>query len=281
MIQPKRHNPRDVRRQPRRYLLIVGVAICAVLSVAVWFVGSRQAEVSETPKTEQKRKSKPKPIVAPPPAVQVKPAPQKPPADDDTYRDAQGILRYKGSNIRAVDPTRPTRRINLNVGADGKPLYKPSPFKNRAEKEIYRLISSEPGQMLFGVRRYDERFEADYLRSLETPIVITKDDDEETAAAKKAMNEVKIEINDRMRAGESLAQILDETRSELRRLAEIKRMVKSDILESAKGTVSTEEDAEDLIKAANILLENKGIAPLKDTTMLRKSLMLRSKGTKE
>ena len=78
------------------------------------------------------------------------------------------------------------------------------------------------------------------------------------------MNEVKIEINDRMRAGESLAHILDETRSELRRLAEIKRMVKSDILESAKGTVSTEEDAEDLIKAANILLENKGIAPLKD-----------------
>ena len=135
--------------------------------------------------------------------------------------------------------------------------------------------------MLFGVRRYDERFEADYLRSLETPIVITKDDDEETAAAKKAMNEVKIEINDRMRAGESLAQILDETRSELRRLAEIKRMVKADILESAKGTVSTEEDAEDLIKAANIILENKGITPLKDTTMLRKSLMLRSKGTKE
>ena len=281
MTQPKRHNTRDARPFPRHRLLIVGVTICALLGIAIWLVGSRQADVDETPKVEQKRKSKPKPIVAQPPAAPVDPVPKRTPAENDTYRDTQGILRYKGSNIRAVDPTRPTRRINLNVGADGKPLYKPSPFKNRAEKEIYRLIFSEPGQMLFGVRRYDEHFEADYLRSLETPIVITEDDDEKTAAAKKAMNEVKIEINDRMRAGESLAQILDETRSALRRLAEIKRTVKADILESAKGTVSTEEDAEDLIKAANMLLESKGIAPLKDTTMLRKSLMLRSKGTKE
>ena len=200
--------------------------------------------------------------------------------DDDKYRDERGILRFKATGTRAYDPDRPTRKIKLNMGADGKPLYKPSPFKNRAENEIYRLIKAEPGQQLFGVRKYDERFEAEYKKSLETPIIIDKDDDEETIAAKNAMNEAKSEINERMRNGESLAEILDSTRSELKRLADLKRDLSKEVLSAVNNPELSERDVELYLEAANKMLAERGVAPIKGGAMLRRSLILRSKGDK-
>ncbi len=196
--------------------------------------------------------------------------------DDDKYRDERGILRYKATGTRAYDPDRPTRKINLNMGKDGKPLYKPSPFKTRAENEIYRLIKIEPGETLFGERRYDEHFEAEYLKSLETPIVIEDEDDEDTVAAKKAMIAVKEEINERMKNGETLAEILTETKSELKRLADIKRMIRAELIESIKSGDCTEKDVENYLNAANMILEEKGIAPIKENAIIRMNMMIKA-----
>lgn len=197
--------------------------------------------------------------------------------DDDKYRDERGILRYKKTGTRAFDPDRPRRKVNLNMGADGKPLYKPSPFKSRAENELYRLIKIAPGDTLVGSRVYDEHFEAEYMKSLKTPILISPDDDEETVAAKNAMIQVKAEINERIRNGEKLVDILTEAKSELKRLAEIKRMAKVEIITVAKEDSMTDDELNKYIQGVNNLLSEKGIAPIEGNMILRMNLIMKNK----
>lgn len=263
--------------------ILAGIIVVSVLAfaIALFFYPKANKPVAvEDPKDSKKLVEEPSaPMEQPKTASAITNVVEKK-IDDDKYRDERGILRFKATGTRAYDPDRPTRKINLNMGADGKPLYKPSPFKNRAENEIYRLIKAEPGQQLFGARKYDERFEAEYKKSLETPIIIDKDDDEETIAAKNAMNEAKIEINERMRNGESLAEILDSTRSELKRLADLKRDLSKEVLSAVNNPELSERDVELYLEAANKMLAEKGVAPIKGGAMLRRSLILRSKGDK-
>lgn len=194
-----------------------------------------------------------------------------------TYRDERGILRYKGGQ-RAYDPERPKKVVKMNEDADGNKLYKTSVFtRNRAEHEIERLITAEPGATMIGMRRYDAQFEAQFKQSLEMPILVEKDDDERTVAIKKAMIEVKTEICDRMRAGEKLADILDDARSELQRLAQYKRYTEKLVRETTEDVTLTDQDVDDVVSAANKMLEEKGIAPIKGTAVLRRNIMLRKK----
>ena len=98
-----------------------------------------------------------------------------------TYRDEKGVLRYKNGGARAFDPDANTKKVNYGADADGNPTFKRSIFKNVAENEIARLVTLRPGDSMIGTRRYDERFESEFKKSLETPIIVSKDDSPEDA----------------------------------------------------------------------------------------------------
>lgn len=184
----------------------------------------------------------------------------------DAYQDERGIWRQPGGH-RVYDPTRIGEKTNLHMVGD-----KPSIFRHRSEREIERLLTIEPGQPMFGMRRYDARFEEDFLKSMEEPIVISADDSDEVRAAKQLMIDTKIEIMDRIRNGEKLGDILKETRDELQRLAQYKRNLRKELLSLAKDGHAEEEDLDDFIKAANQMLEANGIDPLKNTGLLKRNL---------
>lgn len=194
-----------------------------------------------------------------------------------TYRDEKGVLRYKNGGARAFDPDANTKKVIYGADADGNPTFKRSIFKNVAENEIARLITLRPGDSMIGTRRYDERFESEFRKSLETPIIISKDDSPEDAALKESMIAVKIEICDRLAEGEKLKDILNETKSELQRLARIKRNIQQEVLSQTSGELD-ESEVQIYIDAANIMLENEGIAPIKGGPILRRNLILQSKG---
>ena len=194
-----------------------------------------------------------------------------------TYRDEKGILRYKNGGARAFDPDANTKKVNYGADAEGNPTFKRSIFKNVAENEIARLITLRPGDSMIGTRRYDERFESEFKKSLETPIIVSKDDSPEDAELKKTMIAVKIEICDRLAEGETLKDILNETKSELQRLARIKRNIQQEVLAQTNGDMD-EAEVQTYIDAANILLEKEGIAPIKGGPILRRNLILQSKG---
>ena len=192
----------------------------------------------------------------------------------DAYKDERGIWRYPGG-MRVYDPTRPRKTTNLRMEGD-----RPSIFRHRAEKEIERLLTMEPGRPMFGTRRYDVNFEKDYLESLKEPIIITRDDSDEDRALKQMMIDTKIEIADRMRNGETLKDILEGARNELQRMAEYKRSLQLMMAKDVKDGMS-EQDLDDYIKAANIMLEQNGIAPLRNTSILKRNIRLNTKGSRQ
>ena len=132
---------------------------------------------------------------------------------------------------------------------------------------------------MIGMRRYDSRFESDYIKSLSTPIIVKDDDPPDVAAMKRAMIDAKIEISDRMRQGEKLSDILEETRSELMRLSKVKRDIERLVREETQNPNITEGEVADYIAAANKLLEKEGIAPINGSSIIRNNILLKMKGT--
>lgn len=255
------------------YILIGSVVL---LLIILFFISNRQ---EEQPSVEP-AKTKPAVIKEIPwsrPETNAQPqevAEEKPVL---TYRDEKGILRYKNGGARAFDSDAHTKKVNYGADAEGNPTFKRSIFKNVAENEIARLITLRPGDSMIGTRRYDERFESEFKKSLETPIIVSKDDSPEDAELKKTMIAVKIEICDRLAEGETLKDILNETKSELQRLARIKRNIQQEVLSQTNGDME-EAEIQTYIDAANILLEKEGIAPIKGGPILRRNLILQSKG---
>lgn len=258
--------------------LATGLVVAAAAIGVFWFLTKNKAPATDEPVTQ-----KPAKIVqaTPAPAATVEKPKQEKPIDpkedydhEKLYRDKAGVLRYKNGNARAYDSTRPKTVVKLNTD----PAIKKSIFTNRAENEIERFLTVRPGQTLFGTRRYDKYFENEFKKSLETPIIISEDDSPYVKEVKQAMIDAKLEICGRMRNGETLASILEETRSELTRLAQYKRNLQHEIMKATENPEFTEQDLEDYISAANKMLETKGIAPIKGGAILRKGIILRQKG---
>lgn len=259
-----------------RSVLYILIGSVVLLSAILFFIATKREEqpsvvpAKNKPATIKKMPcSRPETNTQPEEVVHEKPL--------LTYRDEKGVLRYKNGGARAFDPDANTKKINYGVDAEGNPIFKRSIFKNVAENEIARLITLRPGDSMIGTRRYDERFENEFKKSLETPIVVSKDDSPEDAELKKAMIAVKIEICDRLAEGEKLRDILNETKNELQRLARIKRNIRQEVLKQTTGDMN-EADVQTYIDAANILLEKEGIAPIKGDPILRRNLILQSKG---
>ena len=138
------------------------------------------------------------------------------------------------------------------------PLYE-RVFQNSADRHIAGLLVIEPGTDLIGSDEPSPWFLKSFERSLKEPVLVTHDDDEETKALKRAVNETKAELKARMDAGEDIVKILTDTRKELRELGAYREELKKMINETARKKETTREDAEDIVNAANKMLEERGL----------------------
>lgn len=144
-------------------------------------------------------------------------------------------------------------------------------FSHSSENKIAMLLAIEPGTMILVPPRFDERFEKDFIQSCKEPIVIKDDDSDYVKRLKQDMKDCKIELCARMQAGEKLGDILTESYRELQKLGrvrdEVLRMARREMRDNARS----EADVITTIEAANKLLESRGVAPMKDSTILQKS----------
>ena len=276
--KPRKTSPKGASKPSGVFKGAIAGLIVVIAAVGAWYFLMQKQETAQ-PESSPKKTAKiaeVSPSLAPPVAEEPhKPVDPKEDYDHDKlYRDGQGVLRYKNGDARAYDPTRPKTVVKLNAD----PAMRKSVFTNRAENEIERFLTIQPGQTLFGTRRYDQHFENEFKKSLETPILIDEDDSPYVKEVKQAMIAAKIEICDRMRNGETLAAILEETRSELTRLAQYKRDLQHEVMKATENPDFSEQDLEDYISAANKMLESQGIAPIKGGAILRRGIILRQKG---
>ena len=271
------------------HYLAVAALCAAVLGGGLWWWFGREAVQPapvEKPTKPKVVKSLPQPrpqvvTPAPPPETNAvrKVVPKGTPMSErtppKTYRDERGILRYEGG-ARAPDPTRPIHAAKRIVDP-----INDSVFKTRPENEIATLLTAMPGETILALRRYDETFESEFMKSLENNLEVTEDDTPARAELKRAMVEMKKELAERIKAGEKLGDILEEARSELRRLADYRRNLEKMVSEAARNPESAEQDVADCLAAANKMLTDNGLKPIK-SGIVRKNLIMRAKNqTKE
>ena len=137
-------------------------------------------------------------------------------------------------------------------------------FKNSADQKIAGLLLLKPGEMLVGdpSSLFGRGFARAFLKSIESPIIVSKDDDEATAELKRAVIDSKIEIKARHDAGEDIGALMAKEYKELQTLGLYREELKDQIAKLARDKTLREEDMEDFVKAANMMLEARGASPL-------------------
>ncbi len=209
-----------------------------------------KTQTAERPEKQLKIPVRPKREIPKQTEVAKEPAPQK----VGEIRDGKMLLQSGRLHpVKGIITNKPERAWS-------------SIFPHPSENVIAGLLVAEPGQAFVGTPHYNGRFTKNFLKSLEEPIIVSKDDPEDIQQLKRAVIEAKIQMKEAYDRGEDIEQILQEAREDLQRMARYKQELKADIYEYANKTEGiTDQDVDDYIAAANKLLESKGIAPMKKT----------------
>ena len=146
-------------------------------------------------------------------------------------------------------------------------------FKHNCENEIACFLSLKPGDTLIGTPRYNGRFKAEFLKSLNTSIEITDEDTPEQAQLKRDVSQAKMELKAAYDRGEDIEQIMLDTRQELQDLMRYKMDMQKQFNEIRLSECKSEAEVEVLLDACNKMLEQKGIAPMKFGPITRRKLM--------
>lgn len=265
------------------FLAVAALVAVAVVGVVVWMASSKPSSpIAEDEKPDKKKTSTI--AVAKPTASPSKPEVKaEEPAYKtnrwgevvkrqklETYRDERGVLRYKNGNGRVPNPEdfkNPTR-----ISTRGN-MYE---FRHPVENEIAALIMAQPGEPLIGEPDYSN-MKQDFVNALIDKIEIEEDDSELDRELKRNVEDMKKELSERVKNGEDIVEIFKEARRELRASAEYKNSLGELLQEQLYNPEISDEDLASTIKAANKMLEAKGIEPIGETRFLKvRNRMLRA-----
>ena len=242
------------------------LAVVALAAGAWWWLARRAPEPVAPEKPKRSTKASP-PVVA-------KPTPQPKPKDYSALDNIQlrRLPESETNNLteaqvkywRMFHPWPPPDKDQPKA-KHGKYHI----FETRADNEIAFVLATEPGTMVIGNRSVGPDFESRFLKSLEKPIIVSKDDSEYEQNLKRAVIEAKLNLKDALDRGEDIGKIMDEARAELQKLARYRaQLEKEATVMLHRGEIGA-ADAEDVIKAVNKMLEEKGIAPIELNSMSR------------
>ena len=157
-----------------------------------------------------------------------------------------------------------------------RPLPRPEDiFKHQSEKTIAAVLLHKPGAFVMRRTVYDESFDMDFQKALEEPIIEKDDDDEATKELKAAVNDVKAELAERMRAGEKPSKIMTDTMDTAYELGKYSRNLETMLHEMSDNPANTDKDIEDFVNAANKLLKEKGAGEMEMPNFFRRQLRLK------
>ena len=131
-----------------------------------------------------------------------------------------------------------------------------NPWKTTADSQLSVLLFSELGQPNLLIP-FSRQFKDQFLKSLEQPIIVGKDDPPELKEQKRQMIEAKIWLKQQMDDGKDIVEILNaeyERQAKVRGLRE--NLMKE--LRSIEKSAKSVQEVEDYIAAANKMLEEAG-----------------------
>ena len=167
------------------------------------------------------------------------------------------------SNVRVI-----TNKVDT---ATSKSRY--DVFEHRVEGELAFLACMPLGTVVIGSRDFDETFMKELNEALISKITINDDDTDETRYYKQAVIDLKKQIKTMLKNGDDIAAALTQTRKELQDLGVYKTQLEIELNRfMSNGDEASDEDVEDFVKAANIMLKEKGIEPF-DFNPLTRTIM--------
>lgn len=178
--------------------------------------------------------------------------PDKPPFGEKLWRHGEGPRSVAVTNgLLVTYPNYPGVKMILP-----DPINKP-PFDNISDNEIASILSIKPGSTAIDVplpRDFDKRFAESLLEKIE----ITDEDTPEQAEMKRQVIEARKVLADAVKRGESPREILIAERKNLQRLMRIRDNYQQIVHEQIQSGSSIQE-INDIVKAANKILEKEGI----------------------
>lgn len=207
--------------------------------------------------------------------------------------------------VRRAKPTEETSTIGRTKEAQSTPLSATPPvvrskcvitnkvtqsvrsrydvFEHRVESELAFLACMPLGTMVIGNRDFDEQFMRELGEALDDEITISDDDTDEARYYKQTVIDLKKELGSMLKNGEDVAAALSQTRKELQDLGVYKTQLEIELNRfMSNGEDVSEQDVEDFVNAANIMLKEKGIEPFEfnslTRTIMRHRPLFNSKG---
>lgn len=148
-------------------------------------------------------------------------------------------------------------------------------FTHSADVELGNLLMVEPGDDLLGdtagmYRGFGKELDA----ALAEPIYYDKDDTELQRELKEGVKELREELKRRRAAGEDIEKVMEDTRDQLKELSLYRQELEDQVKQLSTDEL-TQNDYEDLVAAANQMLEERGIKPLELPATLKRTIRIR------
>ena len=185
-----------------------------------------------------------------------------------------GVLRYPGG-LRWVD----TNDLHMVSHPRKKQL-----FKHHSENSIATLLTLDPNRMapfLVGRRpKFGKRFVDDFKASLYDKVEYPDDDTEDEKEVRKAVVEVKKELEEALKRGEDIAKMMNDTQDDLDRLVTYRDTLMKQLKEIKNDEKFTDSDVLDFTTAANQMLKSQGLKELAMPNLAYRQLMLQRRREK-
>lgn len=237
--------------------VIVGAVAVLIGVVCLWLFSGGEDAPKAKPEKDRGRIEE----VTPAPAPKAKPVATSEPAAPKPIRWAKYVQNAAlDDEGRPQFVPRPGHQLVTNNVHGAKQPYEI--FEHNYQNELASYMTAPPGTMFVGEMRYDERFVKEVVETMSLPIKDDENDTPEQKELRQSMREVMKSLQAQVDAGRDVAEIFSAAREEMRELGLYKMQLRQEVFKIYKDSNMSDEEMDDTIKAANMMLEQKGIAPL-------------------
>ena len=130
-----------------------------------------------------------------------------------------------------------------------------NPWKTYADNSLAMLLFGD-GNLGF-MPRFMPSFKDTFLKSLETPIIVSKDDPPELQEQKRQLVETKKWLKDQLDDGKDIVAILNEEYDRQKKISGLRETLRREMIE-VQRTARSVQEVEDYVAAANEMLKAAG-----------------------
>lgn len=273
---------RDAKAPSKRKGLVAGlVTIIALVALCLWIFSGNDDGAAASKKKERGRIKEVTPAAAPTNRI-AQLAPHKAKVVEVRTNEQGLIMRYEDGKPRWLYPRKPpsrwgTIKINLDEGDQNKSVEDIA-MKGMRSTDLFLayLYNAEPGDE-FGDAIPLENFAKRFIKSLETPIIVTHDDPDDVKAIKRGVIELRKELKDRYDAGEDIEAVVKASRDALVEDHQYRKQLEAEITRLSKDGVASVAEMQDFVDAANVMLKEKGLKAVKMSHVIRRRMEKREK----